>query len=105
MASETVDPIDWSHPLPSWAVPPEFHVLYGVNAGTKSQDLLQQPVIVLQCLDRSSMALEILRVRVEDAFQALKNDREMIRRAVGGLMNRSILVLRGTEVMLKDTKG
>ena len=23
MASETVDPIDWSHPPPSWAVPPE----------------------------------------------------------------------------------
>ena len=34
-------------------------------------------------------ALEILRVRVEDAFQSLKNDREMIRRAVGGLMNRA----------------
>ena len=33
--------------------------------------------------------LEILRLRVEDAFQALKNDREMIRRAVGGLMNRA----------------
>ena len=26
MASETVDPIDWSHPTPSWAVPPERHV-------------------------------------------------------------------------------
>ena len=26
MASETVDPIDWSHPPPSWAVPPERHV-------------------------------------------------------------------------------
>ena len=23
MASETVDPIDWLHPPPSWAVPPE----------------------------------------------------------------------------------
>ena len=23
MASETVDPIDWSHLPPSWAVPPE----------------------------------------------------------------------------------
>ena len=23
MALETVDPIDWSHPPPSWAVPPE----------------------------------------------------------------------------------
>ena len=23
MASETIDPIDWSHPPPSWAVPPE----------------------------------------------------------------------------------
>ena len=26
MASETVDPIDWSHPPPSWTVPPERHV-------------------------------------------------------------------------------
>ena len=43
MASETVDPIDWSHPPLSWAVPPEFHVLHGVNAGYKSQDLLQLP--------------------------------------------------------------
>ena len=32
MASETVDPIDWSHPPPSWAVPHELHVLHGVNA-------------------------------------------------------------------------
>ena len=26
MASETADPIEWSHPPPSWAVPPERHV-------------------------------------------------------------------------------
>ena len=43
MASETVDPIDGSHPPPSWAVPPELHVLNGVNAAYKSQDLLHQP--------------------------------------------------------------
>ena len=43
MASETVDPIDWSHPPPSWAVPPELHVLHGVNAAYKPQDLLHQP--------------------------------------------------------------
>ena len=43
MASETVDPIDWSHPPPSWAVPPEIHVLHGVNAAYKSQDLVHQP--------------------------------------------------------------
>ena len=30
MTSETVDPIDWSQPPPSWTVPP---VLHGVNAG------------------------------------------------------------------------
>ena len=39
MASETVDPINWSHPPPSWAVPPELHVMHGVNAAYKSQDL------------------------------------------------------------------
>ena len=42
MASETVDPIDW--PLLATrhkAVPPEFHVLHGANAGYKSQDLLR----------------------------------------------------------------
>ena len=43
MASETVDPLDWPHPPPSWAVPPELHVLHGFNAAYKSQDLLHQP--------------------------------------------------------------
>ena len=43
MAPETVYPIDWSHPPPSWAVPPELHVLHGVNAAYKSQDLVHQP--------------------------------------------------------------
>ena len=42
MASETVDPIDWSYSSPSCAVAPELHVLHGVNAAYKSQDLLQQ---------------------------------------------------------------
>ena len=43
MTSETVDPIDWSHPPPSWAVPPEVHVLHSDNEAYKSQDLLHQP--------------------------------------------------------------
>ena len=43
MASETVDPIHWSHPTPSWPVPPELHVLHGVNATCKSLDLVHQP--------------------------------------------------------------
>ena len=43
MAPETVDQIDWSHHPPAWAVPPELHVLHGVNAAYKSQDLLHQP--------------------------------------------------------------
>ena len=30
MASETVDPIDWSHPTPSWVVPPE-RLVYSIN--------------------------------------------------------------------------
>ena len=30
MASETVDPIHWSHPLPSWAVPPE-RLVHSIN--------------------------------------------------------------------------
>ena len=43
MASKTGDPIDWVL-LPSLhrAVPSELHVLHSVNAGYKSQDLLQQ---------------------------------------------------------------
>ena len=43
MASETEDPIDWSHPPPSLAVCPELHILHGVKTAYKSQDLLQQP--------------------------------------------------------------
>ena len=35
MASETIDPIGWSHPPPSWAVPPELHILHGVNVAYK----------------------------------------------------------------------
>ena len=30
MASEPVDPIDWSHPPPSWAVPPE-PIVHSIN--------------------------------------------------------------------------
>ena len=30
MASETVDPINWSHPPPSWAVPPE-RLVHSIN--------------------------------------------------------------------------
>ena len=43
MVPETVDPIDWSYPPLSRAVPPELHVLPGVYAAHKSQDLLHQP--------------------------------------------------------------
>ena len=40
---ETVYSIDWKHSTPSWALPPDLHVLHGVNAANKSQDFLQQP--------------------------------------------------------------
>ena len=40
MVSETVDPINWSHPPPSWAVPPEHHVLHGAMWATTSEDRL-----------------------------------------------------------------
>ena len=44
--SETVDPIDSSYPptlMGSTPWGPELHVLPGVNAGYKSQELLQHP--------------------------------------------------------------
>ena len=40
MASETVDPIDWSHPPPSWAVPPE-HLLHSINQCTQLDSNVQ----------------------------------------------------------------
>ena len=43
MVSEKVDPIDWSHTPPLFAVQPELKVLPGVNAAYKSQDLVHQP--------------------------------------------------------------
>ena len=53
MASETVDPIDWtSPPTLHRAVPPELHVLHGVNAGYKSHDLLHQP-----CREHESLGM------------------------------------------------
>ena len=36
MASETVDPIDWSHPPPSWAVPPE-RLVHSINQCSLSE--------------------------------------------------------------------
>ena len=42
MASETVDPIDWSPPTLMGSTP-ELHVLHSVNTANKSQDLLHQP--------------------------------------------------------------
>ena len=36
LASETVDPIDWSHPPPSWAVPPE-RLMHSINQCTLSE--------------------------------------------------------------------
>ena len=64
MATETVDPIDWLDPPPSWAVAPKLHVLHGVNAGYKSQDLLQQPGLdrVSTCLQDQRTACAVTQV-------------------------------------------
>ena len=40
MASETVDPIDWSHPPPSWAVPPE-RLMHSINQCTQLDSNVQ----------------------------------------------------------------
>ena len=40
MASETVDPIDWSHAPPSWAVPPERFV-HSINQCTQRDSNVQ----------------------------------------------------------------
>ena len=70
MAAETVDPIDWSHPPPSWAVPPELHVLLSVNAAYESQDLVHQPR-----LERASTAMPDQRTTCA-ATQGMKGDWE-----------------------------
>ena len=40
MAPETVDPIDWSHPPPSWAVPPEG-LVHSINQCTSAESNVQ----------------------------------------------------------------
>ena len=40
MASETVDPIDWSQPPPSWAVPPE-RLVHSINQCTSAESNVQ----------------------------------------------------------------
>ena len=68
MASETVDPIDWSHPPPSWAVPPERlvhsinqcnisnHLAYAVTQGIEDRvkPLLKIPSVFceFECYNR-----------------------------------------------------
>ena len=41
MASETVDPIDWSYPPPSWAVPPERLLVHSINQCTQLDSNVQ----------------------------------------------------------------
>ena len=43
MASETVDPIDWSHLPPSWAVPPE-RLVHSINQCTQRDSNVQPHV-------------------------------------------------------------
>ena len=43
MASETVDPIDWSHPPPSWAVPWASRAKYKSVQLSHSRDSILQP--------------------------------------------------------------
>ena len=69
MASETVDPIDWSYPPPSWAVPPEQPVLHGVNAAYKSQDLLQQPMLGARLRVCQTNALPARSLRVSNRLR------------------------------------
>ena len=47
MASETEDPIDWSHPPPSWAVPPE-RLVHSINHCTSVCCMAMS--VVWQCL-------------------------------------------------------
>ena len=42
MASEMVDPINWSHPPPSWAVPPEC-LVHSMNRCSLSLESILQP--------------------------------------------------------------
>ena len=40
MASESIDPINWSHPPPSWAVPPE-RLVHSINQCTSAESNVQ----------------------------------------------------------------
>ena len=48
MASETVDPINWSHPPPSWAAPPEclVHSINQCNCSVRGNHLAYVATIV-----------------------------------------------------------
>ena len=61
MASETVDPIDWSHPPPSWAVPPE-RLVHSINQCTQLDSNMQlQHVRQPPCLcDHSEYEVHLL---------------------------------------------
>ena len=60
MASEMVDPINWSHPPPSWVVPPE-HLVHSINQCTQLDSNVQpQHVRQPPCLCGHSGYMEVI---------------------------------------------
>ena len=65
MASETIDPIDWSHPSPSCAVPPE-RLLHNLNRCSLSRESTLQS----SACDSTTLPVRPINVKVTYKIQA-----------------------------------
>ena len=61
MASETVDPIDWSHPPPTWAVPPE-RLVHSINRCSSAAAGIERTTLQPSACEASTLPMRPLRV-------------------------------------------
>ena len=61
MASETVDPIDWSHPPPTWAVPPE-RLVHSINRCSSVTAGIERATLQPSACEATTLPMRPLRV-------------------------------------------
>ena len=61
MASETVDPIDWLHPPPTWAVPP-VHLVHSINRCSSATAGIERATLQPSACEATTLPMRPLRV-------------------------------------------
>ena len=87
MASETVDPIDWSHPPPTWAVPPE-RLVHSINRCSSATAGIERATLQPSACEATTLPMRPLRV-----YRVLPNRSQYI--LVDGCRSKLVNVVSG----------